>query len=810
MFRHSLILLLSASLFLPGAAHGGPRPALTRAAFVAPLVVDGRAREDAWIAPDPDEKRFLVEGKPLLASLTGELPSDKLRLLESQMDSEGMIPLSTLRAEGLVVAFNELTLELSVNLPAEAKRMTSRSVVRRERTGAGQLHPPSPMSAYLNTRVSQPFAYPANGEPSSRRAFVANFDSALNVDGWALESGATYTEDERHPWRREDTALVRDLEEKMLRFTAGDQQTSANAYLASRSLGGIGVSRVYAIQPHETTQPVSRTELLLKRPSTVDVLVNGVLQSQLRLPAGPVNIQDFPLSNGFNNVVLRVTDDLGRTELVDMTVFLDPDALGKGVQLFSYHVGFPSTANGAGRHYETRDLNFSFFHRTGLSDVFTAGLFGQGSDSQTLGGLEGIFLGRFGSANLTLGGSRITGQGTDFAGRFRYRTLDGYRGEIYPWRFSFESEYKGWRFAPVGTTSPANPFSWAFDAYTLYRSRRGIDIGLGSRYQFRRGKEIDVWQGRTDVSFLLSRTLRGSVTYSYTRDLLREHRAFFALTWVEPSGRHYVNASYDYPSKTTRIDATRNPLRTYEDLRLSAGLQRSPELNQVNAQAEYVAPRAILRMDHQSNFPRDANRTQHVSALGLSSALVWGGSSVSLSRPVTDSFAVLSAKGLSAGEEIAVNPQDGAAETYITRIFPGVLPNLSSYYETPVSLDTSALPPGLNVAEEYLQVKPTYKSGVEVNLNTDSSVTIVGVLKKVDGTPLALASGDIVKEETKEGAAVFFTNKRGQFVAENLKPGNYHLRFYEGDFRPVRFRVHEGARGMIRLGDLEVLEGGAE
>src|SRR5690606_3126303 len=95
-------------------------------------------------------------------------------------------------------------------------------------------------------------------------------------------------------------------------------------------------------------------------------------------------------------------------------------------------------------------------------------------------------------------------------------------------------------------------------------------------------------------------------------------------------------------------------IKAYDDVRLTAGLQRSPGSNQVSGQGEYTAERAVVRLDHQSNFHRDGARTSHLTAAGLSTALVWAGSSVSVSRPVSDSFVILPAKGAARGEKILV------------------------------------------------------------------------------------------------------------------------------------------------------------
>lgn len=793
------LLLLTAS-----GAFAGNRPGLARPSLVAPIVVDGQAREQAWVFPSELDSDFLIEAEPLLNSLSGDLLTEKILALRGKTDPNGLLRLPALKEAGLKARFDDLKLELEIQVPVEAKRILTKNIVPRNSTPSGTVYTPAPVSAYLNMRGAQPYQYPATGA-RSRLPLSGNAEFAANVRSWVLQSGATFTERDSSPWKRSDTAIIKDNESKMLRYTAGDQITPSVAYLTGQNLGGLGVTRVFAIQPNMTTQPLSRTELLLKRPSTVDVIVNGVVQNQIRLPAGPVNIQDFPLASGFNNVALRVTDDLGQTEIVNLTVFYDPQALGEGVQSFSYHVGAPSTPRASGRKYDGKNINFSFFHRAGLTDRFTGGIFGQGDEHQNLAGLEALFIGRFGSLGLVTAGSRLAANRPDMAGRLRYQTLDGNAGKIYPWRFSFESEYRGWRFIPVGLSTPDNPYGWSLDLYTLSRVIPAIDIGLGAKYQFQRTASMDRWQARSDLSTLLSRNLRAALNYNYSHDTLREHRAFFSLTWVESSGRHYVNASYDYPSKTARVDVVRSPAQSYDDVQLAAGVQRSPTAQAVSAQGEYIGHRATVRLDQQSTFPRDAQPANHISTFSAGTALVWAGSSVSISRPVADSFAILPSKGATRGHEIQVNPQGSSAESYAGGWLPAVLPNINSYYVTPVSLDTSSLPTGLSVPEEYFQVKSSYKGGVEVPVGAETSITAVAILVNSKGAAVPLASGEVWPEGQSSGPT-FFSSKRGQIVLENIKPGRYLFHFYQ-DYRDLHFEIREGGVGVVRLGEFKVTEG---
>ncbi|MCR3916737.1 hypothetical protein, partial [Klebsiella variicola] len=63
-------------------------------------------------------------------------------------------------------------------------------------------------------------------------------------------------------------------------------------------MGGFSVVREFGIQPYRTLRPLSNTEIIIKRPSQVEVYVNGFMYSQMRLAPGVFNIRDFPLAIG--------------------------------------------------------------------------------------------------------------------------------------------------------------------------------------------------------------------------------------------------------------------------------------------------------------------------------------------------------------------------------------------------------------------------------------------------------------------------------------------------------------------------------
>src|SRR5690606_35756592 len=111
---------------------------------------------------------------------------------------------------------------------------------------------------------------------------------------------------------------------------------------------------------------------------------------------------------------------------------------------------------------------------------------------------------------------------------------------------------------------------------------------------------------------------------------------------------------------------------------------------------------------------------------------------------------------------------------------PGVIPTLTSYNETPIVLDSGNLPLGYSI-KEYLLARPTYRSGLRIDIGSEAQVAVSGILIQPDGKPLELALGEARRGE--KVVSSFFTNREGVFLVENLSPGEYEL--FAGEYEPV-------------------------
>jgi len=158
----------------------------------------------------------------------------------------------------------------------------------------------------------------------------------------------------------------------MRRWVAGDGFSSTGTLGGSLLLGGVSVSRNFALDPYFVRTPLPRVSGAVLTPSTLDVYVNGVLVRREPLPPGPFEIANLPVTSGLSGVRYVVHDAFGRTQEYSTRAYSSPTVLAKGLSDYSYGVGL--------RREDFGTASFSYGraalmaqHRLGLTDRMTGG-----------------------------------------------------------------------------------------------------------------------------------------------------------------------------------------------------------------------------------------------------------------------------------------------------------------------------------------------------------------------------------------------------------------------------------------------------
>lgn len=220
------------------------------------------------------------------------------------------------------------------------------------------------------------------------------------VEGSTLNNG----------YRRYDTTWHVSDDERLLTYEAGDVISGALPWSSSVRLGGVQLSRDFAVRPDLVTYPLPQFTGEAAVPSSVDLFINGYKSSSADLQPGPYTLTNIPFINGAGEAVVVTTDALGRQVSTTVPFYVTSTLLQKGLSDFSVAAG------NLRRDYTVRDFGYgpgvaSGSFRYGVSDTFTLESHAEASNSLTLGGLGGnLRLGNFGVLNTALSQSQFDGE----------------------------------------------------------------------------------------------------------------------------------------------------------------------------------------------------------------------------------------------------------------------------------------------------------------------------------------------------------------------------------------------------------------
>jgi outer membrane usher protein FimD/PapC len=178
--------------------------------------------------------------------------------------------------------------------------------------------------------------------------------------------------------------------------------------------------------------------------------------------------------------------------------------------------------------------------------------------------------------------------------------------------------------------------------------------------------------------------------------------------------------------------------------------------------------------------------------LGVQGGIAAVGGQWALTRPVTDSFAIVKVDEL-AGVRVYANNQPVGTTDASGTVF---VPRLASYFENPVAIEDRDLPVNYLVPQARFVVSPALRSGVLHDFRARAVTAVAGRLVTPDSQPLANAEGFVsVENERRE----VLTARDGSFYVENVPPG-----VYQGAAGNCRFtlRVPKSAEVVTELGEV--------
>ncbi|WP_240002428.1 fimbria/pilus outer membrane usher protein [Oleisolibacter albus] len=767
-----------------------------------PVQVDGR--EIGLVPARIAGSETLVDVAALVRLLEPLAQPDGLAPLRGVAGADGYGSLHAAPPGGIAVRVDPGELVVVVTIPpALHQRQTLRVADWAGAAHGYQVLPPAALSAYMNMRASLD-RVEGGGRQGETGDLSSVFEPALAWNGVVAESEIFYREDGARRWSRGATRLVRDFPDSSVRVQAGDVVTPVVGPQVGQSLGGLSIARNFSLQPYRVVQPAGQRDFILDQSSVVEVLVNGRPTRTFRLEPGPYNLSNFPGVFGTNDVRIRITDSFGREQTIEFPFFFDSQLLADGVHEFAYTAGVPSQVSDDVYHYERQQPAFSGYHRLGLSDRLTVGLGVQADRRQHLLSGEAMLATSFGTFALEPAGS--DGHGRAATLRFRdYRTGE----DLWENRtVSLQLSWQNADYRSFGSPDTADPTRWDAAARISQPLSEDLTVALGGRWRRFRGGGADAYS--TDLTLRQRLGTTGSLDLTLSRqreeDGRRDSGLYLSLRFTFDEGRHTVGATLDTAARQRELDWRYQSLEPVDAWTLGVdATQQAGSGDSVQGLASYTHQRfeASVRHDVVSRALGPGSGTENRTQVNLASALAFADGHGGITRPISNSFAIVVPHARLRDRVVGVDPVNDLYLAESDALGPPIVPNIAPYLVRPLLLDVPDAPASYDLGDDRPAVQPGYRTGTLVPIGTDATASVDGMLLLPDGAAAALYSGQLRPLDRPDTKQIpFFTNRKGRFRVDGVRPGRWELVLTGVEARPLPVTVPPEAEGVIALGTL--------
>lgn len=143
----------------------------------------------------------------------------------------------------------------------------------------------------------------------------------------------------RGGYLRYDTRYRLVDEGRALELTAGDLITRALPWSTAVRIGGVQVSRDFAVRPDLVTSPLPSFAGEAAVPTGVDLFINGYRQNRAQVAPGRFVLESVPVVNGAGEARIVTTDAVGRQIATVIPFYVAPELLRPGLTDFSVELG---------------------------------------------------------------------------------------------------------------------------------------------------------------------------------------------------------------------------------------------------------------------------------------------------------------------------------------------------------------------------------------------------------------------------------------------------------------------------------------
>ncbi|WP_338481113.1 fimbria/pilus outer membrane usher protein [Pseudomonas trivialis] len=584
-------------------------------------------------------------------------------------------------------------------------------------------------------------------------------------------------------YRLYDTTWRFSDDERLLTYEAGDVVSGSLPWSSSVRLGGVQLSRDFAVRPDLVTYPLPQFAGEAAVPSSVDLFINGYKSESALLQPGPYTLTNIPFINGAGEAVVVTTDALGRQVSTTVPFYVTSTLLQQGLSDFSVAAGTLR------RDYALRDFGYgagvaSGTFRYGYSDNVTLESHAEASSNLTLGGLGGnLRLGNFGVLNTAISESR-------FDGRSGQQLSLGYQYNSTRYSLSYQRVERRDEYADLTLVdTPYASLSKRSEQVTLSLNlQRFGSLGVGY---------FDV-QAADDSRTRLLNLSWSKPLWRNTSFYLSANREIGDSNWAMQAQLVIpfdLNGSLAVSTERSKDGASRQRLNYSSAVPSEGGVGYNLGYAQGDGptyrQADLTWRLQSVQLQAGVYGSSDAE-TRWADASG---SLVWMGGNVFAANRINDAFVVVSTQGFAGIPVRYENQLVGQTDRHGHLLVPWS----SAYYRAKYEIDPLNLPP--NIQSQNVEQRVSVRRGSGYLLEFPLRRVLAASITLVDRQHQELPLGSLVVHEQSNTQAVVGWD--GLVYLENLSAHNtLQVTLGEGQSCQATFDMDEQQQDVPLIGPL--------
>jgi len=555
-------------------------------------------------------------------------------------------------------------------------------------------------------------------------------------------------------------------------WRAGDVVTGALSWSRAVRLGGAQVSSDFALRPDLITYPLPVISSSAAVPSTVDVMVNGIREFSEPVQPGPFAVRTLPVVTGAGEIAVTVLDALGRQTLVTLPFYASSALLKPGLASYSLEAGTVRQNYGLiDDRYSGTAMSGSL--RYGLTDWLTLENHAEATDTlMLLGGGVVMKVGSFGVVNAAVSGSSARGAvPRGMGGNSGGLASAGFQRISSDLSFSVNGTYATEGYHDIAALYGSPVPKSTLNASLGYQLGRWGSAGVGYVNQLSRIGPSSPFTSRSPYDLIIGEQVSlATVSYSIP---IGHAATFYATGFKDLHDNHSYGVAFGIsfalgPSTSASVGGSLDSGRASSSLNVAKPALMDYDYGYRVQDSEGVAPQRLAQVEYLSPWGRVTGGVEQSSGQravqgGASGALIWTDGHPFAGNQINDSFAVVTTGGVAGVPVLYENRLVGTTDSSGHLLVPSLL----SYENNRLAVDTTRLPPDVDVGQTSALVRPPDRSGVVVDFHIRKVHAALLTLQDSSGKPIPI--GSVAKVPGAQDQPVGYD---GQAYVTGLQPTN--------------------------------------